>query len=410
MAEDVPSWARRIRALREARGMSQAEACNQMRTHAAKPLPEGDNLLRRWKSWELGENKPGPHYAPLIAATLGTVSAALFPPVERTESGLTVLTATGMDTMEIVSRLQASDINDATLEGLRITVEKLCSEYPYMPPETLIPEGRQWLRRIVEMQDQRLSFRQRRQTLELAGWLALLVGCLEYDLGDRRSAEATRKMALSLGQDVGSGGILGWAHEMRAWFALTSGDYRGVLAAAEAGQVAAGNHSVGVQLIAQEAKAWARLGRKDEMERALERGRVMLEAMPYPDNTDNHFVVDPAKYDFYVMDCYRHIGEDRLAETLAQEVIRSGTDFNGDERKPMRVAEARITLGVAAAREGDLDEALTYGRRAIEAPRKSLPSIALVSQDLASVLAERYNGQSDADEYRHDLMRIQQGR
>ncbi|NKQ53323.1 tetratricopeptide repeat protein [Amycolatopsis sp. K13G38] len=381
-----------------------------MRTHAAKPLPEGDNLLRRWKSWELGENKPGPHYAPLIAATLGTVSAALFPPVERTESGLTVLTATGMDTMEIVSRLQASDINDATLEGLRITVEKLCSEYPYMPPETLIPEGRQWLRRIVEMQDQRLSFRQRRQTLELAGWLALLVGCLEYDLGDRRSAEATRKMALSLGQDVGSGGILGWAHEMRAWFALTSGDYRGVLAAAEAGQVAAGNHSVGVQLIAQEAKAWARLGRKDEMERALERGRVMLEAMPYPDNTDNHFVVDPAKYDFYVMDCYRHIGEDRLAETLAQEVIRSGTDFNGDERKPMRVAEARITLGVAAAREGDLDEALTYGRRAIEAPRKSLPSIALVSQDLASVLAERYNGQSDADEYRHDLMRIQQGR
>jgi tetratricopeptide (TPR) repeat protein len=195
-----------------------------------------------------------------------------------------------------------------------------------------------------------------------------------------------------------------------AWFALTSGDYRGVLAAAEAGQTAAGNHSVGVQLVAQEAKAWARMGRRDEMERALERGRVMLEAMPYPDNTDNHFVVDPAKYDFYVMDCYRHVGDDRLSQTLAEEVIRTGTDFNGDERKPMRVAEARITLGVAAAREGDLDGALIHGRRAIEGPRRSLPSLALVSQDLATVLADRYKGQEDADDYRHHLMQIQQAR
>jgi hypothetical protein len=63
----------------------------------------------------------------------------------------------------------------------------------------------------------------------------LLVGCLEYDLGDRRAAEVTCQVPLSLGKDVGSSGILGWAHEMRAWFALTSGDYRGVIAAARGG-------------------------------------------------------------------------------------------------------------------------------------------------------------------------------
>ncbi len=77
-----------------------------------------------------------------------------------------------------------------------------------------------------------------------AGWLALLVGCLEYDLGQRQAAEATRRSALSLGQEAGSSGILGWAHEMRAWFALTSGDYRGVIAAADGGEAAAGSHSV----------------------------------------------------------------------------------------------------------------------------------------------------------------------
>ena len=72
--------------------------------------------------------------------------------------------------------------------------------------------------------------------------------------------------------------------------------------------------------------------------------------MPYPDNLDHHFVVDPTKYDFYVMDCYRHLAEDRMAETLASEVIRASTDFDGIARAPMRQAEAQITLGVVAAR------------------------------------------------------------
>jgi hypothetical protein len=59
----------------------------------------------------------------------------------------------------------------------------------------------------------------------------------------------------------------------------------GGIAAAEGGQLAAGDHSVGVQLIAQEAKAWARMGRPREMEAAVERGRLALEDMPYPDKT-----------------------------------------------------------------------------------------------------------------------------
>lgn len=408
MAEQSPVWAKRIRALREAHGWSQSEAVERMRGHSSKSLPDTDNLLRRWKAWELGENKPGSFYAPIIAATLKTVTASLFPPDIRSEADMELLSATGMDTLEIVSRLSASAVNDATIEALRITVDKLCSEYASKPPHELVVEGRQWLRRIVEMQEQRLSFRQRRDTLELAGWLALLVGCIEYDLGDRRRAEATRKAALKLGQEVESGGILGWAHEMRAWFALTSGDFRGVVAAAEAGQAVAGSHSVGVQLIAQEAKALARMGRRQEMESALERGRVLLDSMPYPDNLENHFVVDPAKFDFYAMDCYRHVGEDRLARGLADEVVRQSTDFDGRQKAPMRIAEANITLGVVAAREGDLNEAITFGRRALAGDRKSLPSLAMVSQDLEVVLRNQYETESEAREYLHDLSRIRQ--
>jgi hypothetical protein len=39
--------------------------------------------------------------------------------------------------------------------------------------------------------------------------------------------------------------------------------------------------------------------------------------MPYLDNHDRHFVVDPTRFDFYMMDCYRHLAEDRPAETLS---------------------------------------------------------------------------------------------
>lgn len=403
MSEDLPTWAARIRTMREAKGWSQVKAAENMRGHTQEKLPATEHLVRRWKDWEAGGSKPGTFYQPIIAATLGTVTAALFPPPKRTGAGIDLLSATGMDTLEIVSRLEASGVTDATLEGVRITVDKLCSEYARQPPFDLITEARQWLRRLVEMQEQRLTLSQHRDSLELAGWLALLVGCLEYDLGDRRAAEGTRQAALRLGKEVDSNGIVGWAHEMRSWFALTSGDYRGVVAAAEAGELAAQKHSVAVQLIAQQAKAYARMGRRQEMHEALERGRVVLDGMPYPENIDNHFVVDPSKFDFYAMDCYRHVGEDRLALELADEVIRASTGFNSHSRWPMRIAEARITQGVVAAREGDLDRAVALGRKAIGGDRKSLPSLAMVSQDLADVLADRYAGEPEADGYLDQL-------
>ncbi|MGH3623989.1 MAG: helix-turn-helix domain-containing protein [Sciscionella sp.] len=119
MTEDHPTWARRIRSIREARGWSQAEAAEQLRQHSDKCLPEADNLTRRWKAWELGENKPGDYYAPLIAATLGTVTAALFPPAERTELDSPVLSGTGMETLEIVSRLQYKPLT-LTMRPLRV--------------------------------------------------------------------------------------------------------------------------------------------------------------------------------------------------------------------------------------------------------------------------------------------------
>ena len=68
------------------------------------------------------------------------------------------------------------------------------------------------------------------------------------------------------------------------------------------------------------------------------------------ENIGHHFVVDPTKFDFYAMDCYRQLAEDKMAGHLAEEVLRASTDFDGAERAPMRNTEARVSLGVIAAR------------------------------------------------------------
>jgi hypothetical protein len=175
------------------------------------------------------------------------------------------------------------------------------------------------------------------------------------------------------------------------------------------GWSALGRRVESIRLIHTSSKAWARVGDRRQAEVALDQGRNLLESLPYPGNVDHHFVVEPLKFGFYAMDCYRRVGEDRLAGTYADEVIRASTDNDGTERAPMRIAEARVTLGVVAGRQGDLDQALAHGRQALTGPRKSLPSLSMVSRELATLMRSRYRLEPEAAEYLDQLRSIQVG-
>jgi transcriptional regulator with XRE-family HTH domain len=407
MSEDRPAWARRITRERESRNLSQADVITAMRMHAQpKGLPDDASMLRQFKRWESGEHMPGEYYQTLIAATFGTVTHAIFPATDRREGSTDILAASGMDTLELVSRWQSSDVDGATLDAMRLAADQLCSDYPFVASDELLIEARNWLRRLNVARDGHLTLAQHREVLVLAGWLTLLIGCVEYDSGLRHQAETTRRAALSMGTETDNTEISAWAHEIRAWMALTTGDYHGVAAAAQHGLEAAPHHGVAVQLAAQEAKAWARLGDRRQTEVALDRGRRLLDSMPYPENLDHHFVVDPTKFDFYAMDCYRHLGDDRIAESLATEVIDAATDFDGTERAPMRIAEARLTLGVVAARQGELELAIQHGEHALSNERKSLPSLIMVSRDLTRVLKDRYPNEPVTKTYLEELTAI----
>lgn len=409
-----PGWANRIREERVARRWSQAQLVTALRAQSDTELPSEASMLRRVKSWEAGEHVPDDFYRPLIAKTFGTVTAAIWPQALQRESDSDLLAATGMDTLEIISRIRTSSIDRATIDGLRFTVNRLCCEYRHAPPEQLLLTGRQWLRQITGLLDRRMTLAQHKEILALAGMLADLVGCMEYDTSDYHAAEATRRAALNLGEEAEDPEVIGWAHEMRAWFALTQGDYLGVLRAAEAGTAQAPGTRAAVQLASQRAKAWARIGDRRQVEVALDQGRTLLEHLPHPDNIDHHFAVNPAKWDFYAMDCYRLLGadhpdgtENRLAKAYAEDVIRISTDWDGTERAPMRIAEARVTLGVVAARQGDLEEAVSFGRNALHPSRASLPSLLMVHSELEAAVQE-FGTSEPATEYLDELAALKQ--
>lgn len=415
----LPPWAVRIRREREARNLSVTAAARALIAHATADetkrlpsLPDTESrvqtLRRRWFEWEAGSSNPNEgeaFYAPIVARMFGTSRYTIWPEANRGFAS-ELIAPTGMETAEILTRMQRSDIDDATLDTVRRTIDLLCSEYPYADSAQLVREGRTWLRRVEGIRSHRLSLSQYREVLVLAGWLALLVGCVENDMGQRSAAEQTRKMALSIGLDTGHAEIVGWAYELRAWFALTDGDYRGVLEAAQAGTAATSTHGVSVQLLAQQAKAWARLGDRRQMEVSLDRARQIMDTLPYPDNLDHHFVVEPSKLDFYAMDCYRIAAEPALAENYADEVIRTSTAYDGTERKPMRIAEAQITLGVLAGCQGEVERAVDHGRRALAGDRQSLPSLSLVSTELGQLLQERYPTQPDVEDYLEQLREL----
>ncbi|MFE3703292.1 XRE family transcriptional regulator, partial [Nocardia tengchongensis] len=121
-------------------------------------------------------------------------------------------------------------------------------------------------------------------------------------------------------------------------------------------------------------------------------GRSILDAIEHPANLENHFVVDPQKFDFYAMDCCRVAGDDRLAETYARQVIATSTRPDGSVRKPMRVSEAHLTLAVVAVRDRNLELALDEGLRAFTGKRRSLPSLLWVAGEAAREMIARFPG------------------
>jgi hypothetical protein len=61
------------------------------------------------------------------------------------------------------------------------------------------------------------------------------------------------------------------------------------------------------------------MGDLSNMRQSLAQGARLLTAHEHPSRPENHSVIDPTKWDFYAMDCYRIVGEDKRVGHGSQE-------------------------------------------------------------------------------------------
>ncbi|MEV8353880.1 tetratricopeptide repeat protein [Streptomyces niveus] len=313
------------------------------------------------------------------------------------------------DIAELLRRTEMSSINSAALESIEQGIDQLARAYPYADADHLHQRTRNGLQYVTKQLESRMTLRQHRELLVNAGWLFLLNACVQYDRGQREAANLSKAAALRIGEEAGHGEIKAWAWEIEAWFALTQSRWSDMLTAVEAGHVADQTHSVGVQLYAHKARAAARMGDARLVRDSLDAGRARLDRLARPDHPEHHFIIDPDKWDFYEMDAYRLLGDDERAAVHARSVIRISTGPDGTEISPMRAAEARLTLGVGAARNGEIEEAVGMGTAALAADRKSLPSLLLVANELDNELRSRFPREASTRDFHERILTITRG-
>src|SRR4029077_19726686 len=100
-----------------------------------------------------------------------------------------------VDTLDLARMVSVSDIGQGTLDTLQEAAELLCRAYPSASAAELRARTKQRLSYISRLLHGRLTLAQHRELLVTIGWLALLLGCVHYDLGEREQAEAARQAA-----------------------------------------------------------------------------------------------------------------------------------------------------------------------------------------------------------------------
>jgi transcriptional regulator with XRE-family HTH domain len=360
--------------------------------------------------WERGICRPSRFYQRLLcrlfeatADELGFGGHRVSTKASAAESGSLApdVTHDEMEALELLQRVEASDVGPATLEGLTLAVDDLCRRYPITPPEVLLGWVRQYRHHVSRLLEARATLTQRRHLMVIGGWLSLLAACVHVDLGQRRAAVASRGTARQLGRHAEHSELEAWAFEVQAWQGLLDGQYREAVELCQAGQrVTEGWTSAAVQLTAQEARAWARLGEAKQTHAALDRAAAMVGYLPPPAQPDHHFTFDPRKLTSYAATTLAWLGDSEEAEAYAREVIRYYQQEAVPEQAPRRLATAHLDLGLVVTQEERPEEASHLGNLALDSGRL-VPSNIWRAEELDRLLTDRYGELPEVRDY-HD--------
>ena len=194
-----------LRNWRTQRHLSRAEMADRINatpSGVADRLPCDEERIRRWESGEV--RWPSPPYRRALKELTGLEPAQLGfigsgrtaePPARIEAADAFRSEAELVDTLDLARMVTSSDLGQGTLDALQEAAELLCRAYPSASAGELRARTKQRLNYISRLLHGRLTLAQHRELLVTIGWLALLLGCVHYDLGEREQAEAARQAA-----------------------------------------------------------------------------------------------------------------------------------------------------------------------------------------------------------------------
>lgn len=361
MNGEVPRWAVRLRDERRNREWSQRDMARHLVEAAGEEtrghLPPRESIVRNIRNWEAGKCRPKDPYRVLYARAFGTGEAELFG--ESTEADIRsgAVLDDELDALELARRVAISDVGAETLEQLETVVDGLAVAYPGTPPAELLGRVRRHLAYVSQLIDARKTLTEYRRLLVVGGWLSLLAATCHIDLRQFPAGAARLRTAAQLAKHAGHPEIMAWSLETEAWQVLTTGDYRRALSLSQGAQrVAPKGSSAYIQAIAQEGRAWARLGAGQETRDALDRVAHLVGPLPTPDRAEHHYRYDPAKSDAYTATTLSWLG-DPAAEPYARGVLSRLESTTDGPPRPRRAVSARLDLALALLAADQVDEA-----------------------------------------------------
>lgn len=270
---------------------------------------------------------------------------------------------------ELERQLEISDVSSGTVDRIERAVDDLASAYAGTPPADLLVRVRARLDYTTRLLDARATLATRRRLFIASGWLALLRATLHVDLRDPAAATAWLETAATLAAHAEHREIQAWCLETKAWEALTGGHYRRALVLSDqAQQVAPRGSSAHLQAVAQEGRAWARVGDQRRTRQALDRLHRLVEPLDDPERPEHHYRYDPHKAAAYTATTLAWAG-DPAALAYTRTILKELDPLGDGGQRPRRVASARLDLALALATAGEADEAASAATKAITSGR-----------------------------------------
>jgi tetratricopeptide (TPR) repeat protein len=247
-------------------------------------------------------------------------------------------------------------------------VDRLCTEYGDTPPDLLVPRLVERLYRIDQLRERRPAREAYRRIQTAAGWAHLLLAACYTDLGQVEIAYTSRDTAEYVGRESEDPNLLAWSLETSSWIALWQGGVHASLDAALEGQrIAPAGSSAWFMTACKIASAQAKLGRRREAERELERVHEELARRTHePENPQHHFVFDAPKVHQYAADVFAWLHAPRKAAQESRAVIDWAGNPTARTWNPTRTATAQVNLGQSLLEQGEIEAAVEIATRAFD--------------------------------------------